>query len=190
MAHTYRLGLGAVIPKEDAERSIKRRELSSTERLRQQILGKRAVDKKARAAPGANNVSPSQGSLTKPQGSSKPQLHDSEDEEEGRTSSIKSKRLRTVPVREKDGGILGRQKANTTEKGHMLAREGSPGDPDHDGHEDADSDRHAVTKVVITPEQKPLKPTNNYSHDIVSGGSRKKKKRKKHKHKSNGDEQG
>ncbi|OCK82217.1 hypothetical protein K432DRAFT_230686 [Lepidopterella palustris CBS 459.81] len=81
------LGVGAPLPKDITDGSFKRRELSSNDKLLQQLLGKKAAK-----AHMSSKVSPKLGSkpLKAP-----PHQEDSEDEEQGRASAFKSKKQNT-----------------------------------------------------------------------------------------------
>lgn len=96
MLSLYRLGVGAPLPEEIPDGSFKRSHLSSNDKLRKQLLGKNAVNR----ASGSQHT-PSK-HLTATRESSKPvkrpYTEDSEDEEEGRASSFKSRRARSNNV--------------------------------------------------------------------------------------------
>lgn len=90
------LGVGAEPPKEIADGSFKRNQLSSNDRLRQQLLGKHAA--KGRATenkPAAASHLPTK-KIEKPARPSRVQ-DDSDDEEDGRAAMFKSKK-KTAPV--------------------------------------------------------------------------------------------
>lgn len=90
------LGVGAEPPKEIADGSFKRNQLSSNDRLRQQLLGKHAA--KGRATenkPAAASHLPTK-KIEKPARPSRVQ-DDSDDEEDGRAAMFKSKK-KTAPA--------------------------------------------------------------------------------------------
>lgn len=82
----YRLGLGAPLPKSEADGSWKRTELSTNDKLRKQLLGKNAKAGNPSRAPGATKPPNPKYAKTHP---AETQKADSESEEESRASLAK-----------------------------------------------------------------------------------------------------
>ncbi|KAF2843709.1 hypothetical protein M501DRAFT_1013047 [Patellaria atrata CBS 101060] len=89
------LGAGAPIPKDDATQ--KRTQLSSNDKLRQQLLGKRAArSSQISKQHGRSNTLRNHANLPGKNSSRQVQYEKDEDEEGGRTSAIKSKARKKV----------------------------------------------------------------------------------------------
>ncbi|KAJ9667961.1 hypothetical protein H2201_001766 [Coniosporium apollinis] len=161
------LGVGAPLPEEIPDGSFKRSHLSSNDKLRKQLLGKNAVNR----ASGSQHT-PSK-HLTATRESSKPvkrpYTEDSEDEEEGRASSFKSRRARSnnvspAPLRKPPAA--------------------QPKDEDvEDSNEDTKGDDLGVRPPKAsspTLSAKAKRPTSSFLDDVLEEKAKKKKK-KKHK---------
>ncbi|KAH7045964.1 hypothetical protein B0J12DRAFT_701101 [Macrophomina phaseolina] len=121
------LGVGAEPPKEIADGSFKRNQLSSNDRLRQQLLGKHAA--KGRAIQPADNISNAPAhlptkKLEKPNKGTRVQ-EDSDDEENGRAAMFRSKR-KAAPAPVNKHESMGDSDSESEVKGKVQAKQEAP----------------------------------------------------------------
>ncbi|EEH44029.1 uncharacterized protein PADG_00318 [Paracoccidioides brasiliensis Pb18] len=93
-----KLGLGASLPKSQADGSFNRTELSSNEKLRKQLLGKNYKRPTA-----SKSSHPAAAGKKYPQHPVKPQLESDDDEDEGRSSLGRNKRKRMTKMMDEVG---------------------------------------------------------------------------------------
>ncbi|KAF2499953.1 hypothetical protein BU16DRAFT_577997 [Lophium mytilinum] len=193
------LGVGAPIPKDVADGSFKRKNLSSNDKLLTQLLGNKAAKAHLKSKQTSKHAVPTQKPASKPvKGPSR--QDDSEDEEEGRSSMFKSKRHKSSkisPEDDTDHDADSRKKdfvkssnpdqpiklpsshsSTTTSTSKKRTR-----DADHDGSSDSSEEtrKGTGTKKRSPPkrEGKQDKKHTNYLDEVLS--ERKKKKKKKNK---------
>ena len=173
-----RLGIGAPLPKDVADGSFKRRELSSNDKLLRQLLGKKAA-KAANVHPTTNfskSPGPSQNLGSKPV---KPQIRqeESEDEEEGRASTFKSKRTKQKKISGSYSQDVHSPLETISKKRRRLEINGSDSDNTYDGVETTKGEGSRQLKPTAAgPEDKVLRKSTNYLDQVLAERSKKKKK--------------
>ncbi|MCJ1256579.1 hypothetical protein MMC24_004403 [Lignoscripta atroalba] len=146
------LGLGAPIPKDIKDGSLKRQELSSNDKLRKQLLGKDFMKLYGKSKDGSKLGSVASQLGSKPRPPPAKTMHDDDEDEGGRSSLGKSKR-------KQEDQIVG-----------------------GDNVEDDSVTTARVRKANLLLTAKPLKRRNNYLDEVLADKSkRQKKKRRKNK---------
>ena len=171
-----RLGIGAPLPKDVADGSFKRRELSSNDKLLKQLLGKKAA--KATKVHPTINSSKSPGPLQNPDSKPvKPPIRQEESEdEEGRASAFKSRRT-------KQKNILGSYSQDVQSPLETISKK--RGRLDMNGNDSDDTDNTIKGEVssrqlkptAVGPENKVLCKSTNYLDQVLAERSQKKKKK-------------
>ena len=176
-----RLGIGAPLPKDVADGSFKRRELSSNDKLLKQLLGKKAAKaaKVAKVHPTTNSSKtpgPSQDLGSKPV---KPPIRQEESEdEEGRTSTFKSKRMKQKNISGSYSQNVQSPLETISKKRGRLDMNGN----DSDNNDGGDAIKGEVSSrqlkpTVAGPENKVLSKSTNYLDQVLAERSKKKKKK-------------
>ncbi|KAF2803871.1 uncharacterized protein BDZ99DRAFT_575926 [Mytilinidion resinicola] len=193
------LGVGAPIPKDIADGSFKRKNLSSNDKLLTQLLGNKAAKAHLKSKQASKHAAPTQKLTSKPV-KGLPRQEDSEDEEEGRSSMFKSKRhkpRKVIPEDDSDLGEDSRRKdlVKSSKPDQPTKTPGNQGstapsiskkrtrDVDDEAQRDSDDEISKIkgTKKSSPPilEGKQDKKSTNYLDEVLS--ERKKKKKKKQK---------
>lgn len=172
-----RLGIGAPLPKDVADGSFKRRELSSNDKLLKQLLGKKAA-KAAKVHPITNSsksAGPSQNLGSKPV---KPPIRqeESEDEEEGRASTFKSKRTKQKNISGSYSQDVQSPLETTSKKRGRLEMNGN--DSDNTDHGDdaikGEGSSRQLRPTATGSENKVLRRSTNYLDQVLAERSKKK----------------
>lgn len=176
------LGIGAPLPKDVADGSFKRRELSSNDKLLKQLLGKKAT-KAAKVHPTTNSSkspAPSQNLGSRPV---KPPIRqeESEDEEEGRASAFKSKRTKQKNISGSHSQDVQSPLETISKKRGRLEMNGNDSDNTDDGDDaiKGEGSSRQLKPTAAGPENKVLRKSTNYLDQVLV--ERSKKKKKKHK---------
>ena len=173
-----RLGIGAPPPKDVADGSFKRRELSSNDKLLRQLLGKKAA-KAAKAHPTTNfskSPGPSQNLGSKPV---KPPIRQEESEdEEGRASTFKSKRTKQKKISGSYSQDVHSPLETISKKRRRLEMNGNDSDNTDDGDEaiTGEGSSRQLKPTAAGPENKVLRKSTNYLDQVLAERSKKKKK--------------
>ena len=173
-----RLGIGAPLPKDVADGSFKRRELSSNDKLLKQLLGKKAA-KAAKVHPTKNSSKspgPSQNLGSKPV---KPPIRQEESEDEGRTSTFKSKRTKQKNISGSYPQNVQSPLETISKKRGRLDMNGNDSDNTDDGGDaiKGEVSSHQLKPTVAGPENKVLSKSTNYLDQVLAERSKKKKKK-------------
>ena len=172
-----RLGVGAPLPKDVADGSFKRRELSSNDKLLKQLLGKK-IAKAAKVHP-TTNSSKSSG-LSQNLGSKpvKPPIRQEESEdEEGRASIFKSKRTKQKIISGSYSQDVQNPLETISKKRGRLQMNGNDSDNTDDG-DDAIREEGSSSQPKPTTagsENKVLRKSTNYLDQVLAERSKKKK---------------
>lgn len=172
-----RLGIGAPLPKDVADGSFKRRELSSNDKLLKQLLGKKAA-KAAKVHPTINSSkSPglSQNLGSKPVKS--PARQEESEDEEGRASIFKSKRTKQKNILGSYSQDVQNPLETISKKRGRLEMNGNDSDNTDDG-DDAIKGEGSFSQPKLTtagPENKVLRKSTNYLDQVLAERSKKKK---------------
>ena len=151
LTRSYRLGLGAPLPKDVKDGDFKRQELSSNDRLRKQLLGKDfaklygATVGAWKGRLGGANL----GSKPRPMTTSKVDVEE-EDDEEGRSTLGKSKAKKKIPIQQ---GPENLEDDSKEVNDHMEASNADP--------------------------SRPSKRVSSYLDEVLAEKHRKKQKKKK-----------
>lgn len=173
------LGIGAPLPKDVADGSFKRRELSSNDKLLKQLLGKKAA-KVAKVHPTANSSKspgPSQNLGSKPV---KPLIRQEESEdEEGRTSTFKSKRMKQKNISGSYSQDVQGPLETISKKRGRLDMNGNDSDntDDIDDAIKGEVSSRQLKPIATGPENKVLSKSTNYLDHVLAERSKKKKKK-------------
>jgi hypothetical protein len=152
-----RLGVGAAPPKDVADGIFRRRDTSSLEALRRQLLGKHAKPPPAKVA----TISP--GKPLTDRTSKPPVNNDSDDEEGGRTTAFSSR--------------MSQSKASG--KGKNVSNTDDQPDPEGDSDEEDTAVKGNSSKPVTQPPSK--RKASSYLDEILAEKNKNKKKKKKKK---------
>ncbi|PGH13599.1 hypothetical protein AJ79_03592 [Helicocarpus griseus UAMH5409] len=163
-----KLGLGAPLPKSQADGSFNRTELSSNEKLRKQLLGKNYKKPTANAAPNSSNARPgvAEKKYQPARPASKQQPESDDDEDEGRSSLGRNKRKRSKSA------TVGTGNDKTTTTTTAAVNDNGNG---HDDDDDEDGSKFGGKKQrsMKTQRKKPV----SYLDELLSERSKKKKKK-------------
>ncbi|KAF2145084.1 uncharacterized protein K452DRAFT_316207 [Aplosporella prunicola CBS 121167] len=158
------LGVGAEPPKDVLEGSFRRNQLSSNERLRQQLLGKNAKPGPKSAQQSGPLHAPVKKPAPKP--AARRQADSDDDEEEGRAAAFKSKRQKT--------------QAATTDP---IANARRPREEDASDSDEREERPKAALKQAPAPAtssvpERPKKKANSFLDELLEERSKKKKKKR------------
>jgi hypothetical protein len=174
-----RLGIGAPLPKDVADGSFKRRELSSNDKLLKKLLGKKAA-KAAKVHPTTNSSKspgPSQNLGSKPV---KPSIREEESgDEEGRTSTFKSKRTKQKNISGSYSQNVQSPLETISKKRGRLDMNGNDSDNTDDGGDaiKGEVSSRQLKPTVARSENKVLSKSTNYLDQVLAERSKKKKKK-------------
>ncbi|KAK3077434.1 hypothetical protein LTS18_010274 [Coniosporium uncinatum] len=172
------LGVGAPRPTNKDE-ALPRRDLSSLEKLQRELLGKDAAAKllKQKQLKMRSNGLPAQQSAPpKNTTNSRPLREEqSEDEDEGRTASFKSKRAKTAILKVSHQDYVNQTAPEASSK-KRPATEAEAAESDSD---DDDEQQIASTSVRNTPSGGPKKGPSSFLDEMLSEKAKKWKKKKK-----------
>jgi hypothetical protein len=186
----HRLGVGGILPKDVADGSFTKRNITSSDKLLEQLIGK----KKAKAHLAAKQQAERLGAQPQPKHGRRdvPKKEESDDEEEGRAATFKSKRRKVVkpkqtPVSDEEDRAEEDVPETTAPNGPSedTAQQEQPKNaptPEHD--DEADEPALAVKKPKSMPSRGRAKPTS-YLDELLA--ERSKKKKNKTKNKNTGD---
>ncbi|KAH7088088.1 hypothetical protein FB567DRAFT_331219 [Paraphoma chrysanthemicola] len=172
------LGIGGMRPKDIADGSFTRRTLTSSDKLLEQLIGK----KKAKAHLAAQQNASRLGAKPQPfkHDRSHAKKEESEDEEEGRTAAFKSKRRRTAKVKVEPADL-----EDEEQRGAVISSNGEKL-PDGEGEaQQADSNQQEDDEEDVTPPMRAPKSipsrskpkATSYLDEILAERSKKKKKK-------------
>jgi hypothetical protein len=193
LLNLHRLGVGGILPKDVADGSFTKRTVTFSDKLLEQLLGK----KKAKAHLAAKEHAERLGAQPQPKNGRReaPKKEESEDEEEGRAAAFKSKRRKvgkSKPV------LVSEEEAEEEEAGAPVTEEaGAPvtEEAPQEDQEQADAPAVQLSKeddngqadtVPALPKSKAIpsrgraKPTS-YLDEILAERSKKKKNKSKNK---------
>lgn len=177
----YRLGVGGILPKDVADGSFTKRNTISNDKLLEQLIGKKKAKAHLANKQQAERAGPQQTPKTGRRPA--PKKEESDDEEEGRAATFKSKRRKVVQPKQVDvsdeeaGGDGDAVDAPDTAEPKEEAVSKVPQTNDDD--EDSDVPP-AKAKPKSLPSRGRAKPTS-YLDELLAERSKKKKNKSKNK---------